>query len=346
MDQMPCSLLARPRQYDFEFIGLAGHDGPLARTGPPNPFSATIVSSRRPFCLLRSWEHIRGNQEQVVILRYVKAGVFLLTQGDVRLTVRPGQFVFSKCNVPFRWERTTDDFSISEYGAILLPPDLVHRFFPDGVPLKQCLSVSDEQRLAMPTLLTLLTEDGTRLDAKVTSMLVETVLEEARDIAARESAGFALRKNICNQRTDEIIAYIGMHLSNPDLCATAVARACGISPRYLCYLLKLKNTSFSVLLWEQRLKKAHEWLLSSDTGHYTIGEIAYMNGFKTAAHFSRLFRHYYGYSPREMRRSGAQSGRAALCEQRENVAAHGLPDGACIARMAVDEEAGAARLAS
>jgi AraC-like DNA-binding protein len=95
-----------------------------------------------------------------------------------------------------------------------------------------------------------------------------------------------------------------LHLSNPNLSASIVAQACGISPRYLCHLLRLKGTCFSSLLWEERLKKAREWLRAPDTRHYTIGEIAYMNGFKTASHFSRLFRDYSGCSPRQFRETG------------------------------------------
>jgi hypothetical protein len=32
-----------------------------------------------------------------------------------------------------------------------------------------------------------------------------------------------------------------------------------------------------------------------------------MNGFKTAAHFSRLFKSYWGCSPRDFRRTGGKS---------------------------------------
>jgi AraC-like DNA-binding protein len=278
----------------------------IVRGGMPSPFQVTSLASRYRYAFWRSWNHISRNKEQIVILRYVKSGAFSLTQCGVTLTIKPGEFTFSKSNVPFRWESLTGDLALSEYCSILLPPDLVHRFFPDGVPLKDCLSVGEHQHLAMPTLLELLTDEGQYLDQNVARMLVETVLKEAREVAAQDCAHGEARKNICDKRTEDIIAYIGLHLSNPDLSASTVARACGISPRYLCYLLKVKNTSFSVLLWEERLKKAREWLLALDTRHYTIGEIAYMNGFKTAAHFSRLFRNYFGCSPREFRQSANQ----------------------------------------
>jgi AraC-like DNA-binding protein len=191
---------------------------------------------------------------------------------------------------------------------VLLPLDLVHRYFPGGVPMKECLSAPADHRLAMPALFALLTDDGQYLDAHVAEMLVETVLKEAAEVARLGKSQIDGRKHICDKRTEDILAHISLHLANPDISASTVARACGISTRYLCYLLKLRGTSFSDLLWEERLQKAGEWLLALDTRLYTISEIAYMNGFKTAAHFSRLFKNYWGCSPREFRQSGGKSG--------------------------------------
>jgi AraC-like DNA-binding protein len=80
-----------------------------------------------------------------------------------------------------------------------------------------------------------------------------------------------------------------------------VAKGCGISPRYLSFLLKQHGTPFSVLVWDQRLKMASRWLLSSKPGDTSISEIAYRIGFKSSAHFSRMFKRTFNMSPREYR---------------------------------------------
>ena len=80
-----------------------------------------------------------------------------------------------------------------------------------------------------------------------------------------------------------------------------VAKGCGISPRYLSFLLRLKGTSFSELVWDQRLDKAREWLAASDPRDISISEIAYGVGFKSPAHFSRMFKRVFGVNPREFR---------------------------------------------
>jgi AraC-like DNA-binding protein len=277
----------------------------VTRMGISSPYQVSLHASRRRYAFWRSWQHISGNKENIVVMRYVKSGSFSLTQCGTTVTVGPGQFSFSKSSVPFRWESLLDNMGLSEYYSILLPLDVAHRYFPHGVPLKDSVSVSSEEpRLAMPALLSLLTEQGRHLEPAVVAMLLDTLLQEAVDVSKKLRVSGDARKHIGERRTDDIVAYISMHLSNPDICAVSVASACGISLRYLCHLLKIKGTTFSDLLWEERLKKAKDWLLALDAKHHTISEIAYMNGFKTAAHFSRLFKSRWGCSPRQYRTSG------------------------------------------
>ena len=66
-------------------------------------------------------------------------------------------------------------------------------------------------------------------------------------------------------------------------------------------MLKANDTSFSDLLWNLRLFKARDWLLSDAFRQYPIHKIACMSGFKSAAHFSRMFKFSYGVSPKEYR---------------------------------------------
>jgi AraC-like DNA-binding protein len=313
----------RHEYYDCEIESLSGDKkfDLVARRGMSSPYPVTLLASRRRYAFWRSWNHISDNRENIVILRYVKSGAFALTQCGTTITISAGNFAFSKSNLPFRWESLVSDMGLAEYYSIMLPLELVHRYFPDGVPLKDCLSASQDHRLAMPTLFELLADQGQYLERHVVEMLVETLLKEAAEVAKQGGVQIEARKHICDKRYEDIVAYISLHLSNPDMSASAVARACRISPRYLCYLLRLKGTSFSDLLWEERLKQTGEWLLALDTRHYTIAEIAYMNGFKTAAHFSRLFKNYWGCSPREFRQSG---GKSAECLRDRKAAGVGL----------------------
>jgi transcriptional regulator GlxA family with amidase domain len=66
-------------------------------------------------------------------------------------------------------------------------------------------------------------------------------------------------------------------------------------------VLKANNTSFSDVLWNLRLLKARDWLVSDPFQQYPIHKIAGMSGFKSAAHFSRMFKSTYGVPPKAYR---------------------------------------------
>jgi AraC-like DNA-binding protein len=54
-------------------------------------------------------------------------------------------------------------------------------------------------------------------------------------------------------------------------------------------------------LWNQRLDMARTWLVSADRRDVPISEIAYGVGFKSPAHFSRMFKRVYNQNPRDYR---------------------------------------------
>ena len=109
------------------------------------------------------------------------------------------------------------------------------------------------------------------------------------------------RKRLIDQRFEDIEAYVAKNLTDPDLNYIEVAAKCGISARYFCHVLKEHGTSFSELLWSQRLRQARSWLESGEYQDHPIYQIAFMAGFKSAAHFSRMFKEFHGCSPREFR---------------------------------------------
>ena len=79
----------------------------------------------------------------------------------------------------------------------------------------------------------------------------------------------------------------------------------------------LEGTSFSDVLWNLRLLKARDWLVSDPFQEYPIHKIACMSGFKSAAHFSRMFKSSYGASPKAYRagQGGAEADDPVLRER-------------------------------
>jgi AraC-like DNA-binding protein len=137
--------------------------------------------------------------------------------------------------------------------------------------------------------------------------LAEAFLHSISDSIGDHVASCAPSSSLVDKRFADIQACIQKYLTCADLTCERVAAHCGISPRYLCYVLKANNTSFSDLLWSRRLPKAREWLIAHSFQQYPIHKIATMAGFKSAAHFSRMFKSAYSTSPKEYRAQHTQA---------------------------------------
>ena len=144
-------------------------------------------------------------------------------------------------------------------------------------------------------------EDEGLLGADSARALVETALGIIGNAVRANAETGPVRQTIADKRLEDVLRFIEVHLSDPQLSTAMVAKGCGISPRYLSFLLRLKGTSFSELVWEQRLEKARSWLSASDPRDISISEIAYGVGFKSPAHFSRMFKRVFKVNPREFR---------------------------------------------
>lgn len=95
------------------------------------------------------------------------------------------------------------------------------------------------------------------------------------------------------------IAIVEDQMENPGFSTTNLAKSLFMSRSQLHRKIKaLTNQSSTNFMNQVRLNKATALLKQTD---YTISEIAYKVGFEDANYFTRIFRKYYGKSPREFR---------------------------------------------
>ena len=107
--------------------------------------------------------------------------------------------------------------------------------------------------------------------------------------------------SVAGARRVQARCFIEAHLTEPDLTATAVARALEISPRYLRMLFAADRETASAYMLRRRLEECARHLASSLRRGQTITEIAFAGGFNNATHFSRAFRQQYGMTPGQYR---------------------------------------------
>jgi len=98
-----------------------------------------------------------------------------------------------------------------------------------------------------------------------------------------------------------ILQYIDDAITDPALTCERVAKANGISQRYLRKLFQSKGHSVSEWIWMKRLEGARRDLSNPRLANRSITSVAYDWGFKDAAHFSRAFKARFEQTPRQIR---------------------------------------------
>jgi AraC-like DNA-binding protein len=94
--------------------------------------------------------------------------------------------------------------------------------------------------------------------------------------------------------------YIRANLADPDLSPTTIAAALHVSRSTLYATLPPGAEGITAEIRRQRLERART-ILSNPTNTHPIADIAAAVGIPNAAHFSRIFHHQYGLTPRELR---------------------------------------------
>jgi AraC-like DNA-binding protein len=150
---------------------------------------------------------------------------------------------------------------------------------------------------------TLTSETRPLLADSVLNLLAATVSEALREVDASRAPE--------PEQLARIRAFIAEHLRDPDLRVGTVARAFRISTRYVHKLFEAQGVTLSEYVRRQRLEHCCRDLLSERNRGLSITQIALHWGFNSPAHFSGLFREYYGMPASEYRRRHAGDPAAA-----------------------------------
>jgi AraC-like DNA-binding protein len=136
------------------------------------------------------------------------------------------------------------------------------------------------------------------VDGAVALSLGTATLALARALVASVSPQSAARRDALEDvLLLRVKAFVGAHLADPDLDASAIAAAHFVSVRHLYKVCAAGGLRLEQWIIEQRLARAGEDLARSP--NLSIGEAARRWGFTSAAHFATRFRKTYGVSPRE-----------------------------------------------
>ncbi len=266
------------------------------------------LRSKTRLSFQRSWTHIREDATDVIVLWFVRRGRLCITHQCGHSVAEAGGFGITRSMTPFSIDCEPDGNSQHEVLHVIVPAHQFRRFMPEEVKAGFTLPGTRREFAIAERLLTDIFEDSDELAPAMEAMLLDSALALVADALKGCENCLMVRRSLPDQRLQEVLRYIDIHLSDPGLSATMVAEACAISPRYLSFLLKQNGTPFSELVWDKRMKIASRWLSSSKPSDISIAEIAFRVGFKSPAHFSRMFKRLFDKGPREYRAACLNNG--------------------------------------
>ncbi|HEY5761272.1 MAG TPA: AraC family transcriptional regulator [Steroidobacter sp.] len=270
-------------------------------------YSIIRLRSRTRLFFRRSWAHIREDATDVTVLWFVKRGQLSVSHQTGQSIAKPGDFFVTRSMTPFCMECQTDEDSVHEVLHVIIPTHLLRRFTLNDVHTGFTMPAVGREFAIAERLLMDLFEDGANITEQTAGLLMESALAVLNDAIKQKGSVAPQRQTLTERRLQDVQRFIEIHLSDPKLSISSVAKGCGISPRYLSFLLKQHGTPFSTLIWDKRLSMASRWLLSSKPLEASISEIAYRVGFKSPAHFSRMFKRVFLKCPSEYRAAGADA---------------------------------------
>ncbi|MEV7977543.1 helix-turn-helix domain-containing protein [Streptomyces sp. NPDC086519] len=154
----------------------------------------------------------------------------------------------------------------------------------------------------LPALLGPLLERLADTSASYTTPTAERLAESVVDLVAATAADQLGADPADLPGADDVLllrvrTYIRWHLSDPGLTPSVIARAHGISVRYLHRLFEAEDTTVCQWIRDLRLGECRRELTARPTGSVSLGQVARRWGFTSAAGFGKAFRSSYGLSP-------------------------------------------------
>jgi AraC family transcriptional regulator, positive regulator of tynA and feaB len=287
-------------------VPAAGEVRALIRKGLNQPIQFMRSNNGTGISFRRCWHHIRSKKAAARLLYFIIQGELKVVSSAGSYSATPGRCALINADEPFYSSASVGERGSFECALAVVPEHLVLSRMPWAKGLNTSFEVGAEHRHVVTSLLDLLCFEGDRLGHRTAEPLAEAFLQSISESMSEQFAAPAHASSLVERRFADIRECIQKYLTCADLTCDRVAAYCGISPRYLCYVMKANETSFSDLLWGQRLPKARDWLVADAFQRYPIHKIARMAGFKSAAHFSRMFKSAYRVSPKEYRAINAR----------------------------------------
>jgi len=285
---------------------------PIGGDNGRGPFEASVVA--RSFGGVRAWHvraspmsavrtprHIEASDHDDYLIALHVAGTAHGAQGGRELTLGPGDFALFDSRRPYSIQFTGPGWV--EHVIYQVPRASLDARSDLGTATARCVrAASGAGQLASPYLRTLaravLSADGLAYGQPFIDAGLDLAVSALRTVAGYAGEPASAHGVTASALKDYALARLG----DPALSPQTVARDGYVSVRQLHRLFALDGLTFGHWIREQRLRRCRDDLADPRVSHLSIADVAARWGFRSAAHFSRVFRARYGVTPAEYRR--------------------------------------------
>jgi len=267
--------------------------------------AALLAVESSGYRLQRTPRHVRMESPATVSVLFKTRGRGLFTQFGREHVLRPGTIALADLTTPYSCSSTgtgrSGTFRMPS-DQLGLPADLVRRASA-ALPASPLYALVHRHLRDLADRAEEISGDagasafGTATTDLVRALITSAVGDERFDRPAMAETLMA-----------RVTAYIGLHLTDPELSAELIARTHHVSVRQLYKTCAAAGLSLEQWIIDQRLESARNVLASPAGRQRSIAATALACGFSDPSHFSRRFRDAFGMSPRDWQhvvRSGA-----------------------------------------
>ena len=246
----------------------------------------------------REPKHVHGDKDEYLLLSFSRDARLRFFQNGTELVCEPGQFLMERSGQPYDfYQETRGEIWCLCVASSALKHHVrcIDKFSPYAFDASSGVGklLFDVVRTVPEQMQAIDERTSSGLGRIIIDLLALALEVDDRVLGSRQGS-------IQKAHLARIERYVRQNLRDPHLDPAQIARANGISPRYLHELFRDTGTSISRWILEQRLA-ACDADLRHGMRRETIAEIAYRWGFADAAHFSRHFKARYGSTPGERR---------------------------------------------
>jgi AraC-like DNA-binding protein len=238
-----------------------------------------------------------SSEGNVVLHLQLRGGVSHQQQGR-EAALRPGDYVLSCCETPYRIEGPAHELLIVELPRAEISErvgsveERIGRLGDGSVPGAHLLRSYLLSLWALSDL-SIADEDW---EAGASRSFYDLLAMALRgDAPARPRSG-------SSRRRERILCVVEARLTEAQLSIREIAAECDVSVRTLQAVFAEMGTTPSAYLLARRLQRSADRLIADPA--ISITEVAFDHGFSDSGHFSRCFHRRFGAPPRVWRRRG------------------------------------------